>query len=465
MTPYNFTFYPYYTGKWSIEGVSETATGTLSIDEHAITLDVLFQKNKMTSINEYFEITGVAYNEETESCKSEAFSFILKNARLQKTTLFAKGMNRIVFDIDSLIVFVSGTFEEGRQLNQIRSGVMHCEALDRWFAPVFCNKTELSDDAIDTDHVVLEYENPSSYTLFEDEDIRLYMRFAYGFNIPNGTGFNLTNKVFVNVEYKHDIQDLYSAKSMLERTLHFFTLIWNDVAEQEYFGFRVGKETYWWQRSLRYSHNHLEKHKTTFRTELEDFDADELSGLFSKWFDLYKDFANPLNEYFETLHNDSAYASSKMKSLLTVIDGLTRNIKVENNGRLADTEKIQRIKDIINKAEHISDEEKNFLLTQAVRSSGNSITDRFNEMMKSIDGLMDTIPQNFVPLVVNTRHYLTHGKGRSQKLIDEANYPLVVLLLENVIRAYLMNLLGIEQNTIRKAVQLFGKFNLNSETI
>ena len=89
-----------------------------------------------------------------------------------------------------------------------------------------------------------------------------------------------------------------------------------------------------------------------------------------------------------------------------------------------------------------------------LRSNGKEIKVRFQKL---IDSLMVVLPQNinsdFVTKVVNTRNNITHPNTDETNCFSKEQYEDVAYKLTQVIRAYMLKEIGVDDNMIIKIIQ------------
>lgn len=461
MASYNFKLASAYTGQWKVNGNDAEFHGTLTFSEDRIVLD-LQSKCHLYDYLALYCISGKAYpHSDSKTKNSKLLWFFIHDARIISSTTFFADINHIVLEVGS-VSFSENEIHNVSTNNNIRKCIVRSKTLDKWLLDVFLEKYDDNDNFLnpERDDITVNYTNPSSICLCNNENFEAKISFGYSTGTPDSEGFHIMHKSFLCITFKHEVSR-NEATSTVEKFIHFFMLIWNYTFEPDFVEYIEEDNRYFWKKSNENGLANYRKHKPTFRIDYSELKKPDLRNLLEKWILLYFDekYAFALSEYFDTIYNENSMPSSRLRNYVSVIDGLSKYYE-SSLPSITVSQKEQRLNDIVSQCQpYIRKDDFNFLKTQLTKKREHSITERFEAMLKDTTAMHQFVPDNFVPLIIDSRNGFTHTDP-DKKIIPHEKLSSANLLLENIIRAYLLLQLGMPNDLIKKAVYLFGEFKL-----
>ena len=440
MDVYNFRFAEQYNGFWKIKGSrGKSIYGILSIRDGNITLELVDQ-NLPTEQNPYSfvnEIRGYAYFKESEQ-KKNCYHFILKDIECRSYSVFGDRMVKTIYDVSYLYVSDRKNFKT----NRIRSCCIRNGLMESWVSNITLNSCSFDD----TKDIRFGYKQSEPLNLYYSTFERIYLYFSYDYNLPDKNGFRLANKTFLNVEFKK-VNHFVDSLNTLSSVHWFFSLIWNNSASPDYFCFRTRDGQFIFKESNKHSFR-FTPNDTLIRNNLSDFPEGIFSVLFEKWFLSLKSNYQPIESFFEVVYNDYMNPSSKIKNLLTVIDGLIPNEKAEK------VEVAKGCSALLNKVSmHINNKEKKLLKSLMFKAEPFTLKEKIDKALGDLSSYVELkIEEGFSIKVVNTRNVLTHPHKRTNNVYSKEQYRDLTFCLESLIRAFLLLQINMPSDIARKTV-------------
>jgi len=176
------------------------------------------------------------------------------------------------------------------------------------------------------------------------------------------------------------------------------------------------------------------------------------------WFDLYFKFTESIDTLFSVWGREMLPADQRLKSLMSVIDGLTNNFEMKGDGQTRDSKKRESIYQILEKVRSskcITHSELNKLSRTANKESIYSLGNRFCELLSPLESLLPPLLNNkYAFRCTNTRHKLTHIESEQEDVFRPEEFIEVVHNLELIISAYLLYKIGAKEELIRKTLHI-----------
>ena len=465
MNCYNFVFQKSYTGFWEIEGMDKSIAGTLSLLDNSIEIDLYCEGSLDIRIDGVKMIRGKAF--ENNQKNEHLYCFILTGFHLKKATRFFHGMYHTVLDVESFYIY-----QEGVNTNEILSACIRTQILDNWASTLIKRGYK---DSGEKHQVKLEYVSPDKLTLYKDPETELCIYIYFGLQQAySGNDVSIRPRCFLNIDFGKTI-NIHEAFKLIETTKFFFFLIWNNTFQPTFTEFRTSKGNFILKLSNKHSYQYFEDvTNSTSYTEIEDFDKNDsdsekrdianfstqqLEYALSKWFEMYSDYTDALDTYFDTISNKYIMPSIQIKNFVSTIDALSENCIIEENKDEKEIEKRKSLEKILEKTREVLKESELNQIRNAIWGKKKNkkpkipLEPRFNCLLTSISSLLpDEINEEFVKKIVNTRNNITHPKAQKLPAFSAVEYDNASYLLTKVIRAYLLNTLSFNSEIIKKII-------------
>ena len=463
MNCYNFVFQKSYTGFWKIEGMDKSIAGTLSLLDNSIEIDLYCEGSDIRTDNIKM-VQGKAF--ENNQKEEHLYCFILSGFHLKKKTHFFNGMYHTIIDVESIYIY-----QEGFNTNEIYSACFRTLILDNWASTLI--KRGYNDSGT-KDHVKLEYASPDKLILYKDPVTEFCIYIYFGLQQAyNGNDVSIRPRCFLNIDFGKTVS-IQEAYRLIETTKFFFFLIWNNTFLPIFTEFRTSNGNFILKLSNKYSYQYFEDDtNSTSYTEIEDFDdnyrdsknketakfsTQQLENAFSKWFEMYSNYTDALDTYFDTISNKYIMPSIQIKNFVSTIDALSENCIGEENNDEKEIERRNSIEKTLDKAKRVLSESEMNQIRNAIWGKKKKkpkipLETRFKNLLKSISFILpDEINGDFVEKIVNTRNNITHPKEQKSPAFSPEEYDDATYLLTKVIRAYLLNALSFKSETITKII-------------
>ena len=464
MNNFDFTFQDSYSGFWNIEGIGNHIAGTLFLYENSIELDLFYEGTIDLTNRKIKFVQGRAFSKNYFG-KEKEYNFVLWGFDFLKGTGL-RVINHSIFDVKGLYIY-----QNSFCTNEINSVCIRTPLFDRW-ASSFSKKGYKECDILSSDRVKVEYSSLGSLTLYRDPntDFRIFIYFGRQTSFKNNdVSIKLRN--FLNIGFGKTI-DINEANKQIEIVKYFFFLVWNITFSPTFIEFRTPKGNFILKLSNKHTFEYVwnSGNAGPFTTiddfgELKDLSPDDtffsqqLESSISKWLELYTNYNDALDTYFETISNRYITPSMQIKNNISTIDALSENFKDETDNDRQIDEQQDTLESIFNKIEDRLNESekkqlKKLMFSKKRKKQKKPLRDRFLILLKSISELLtDDINKDFVDKIVNTRNNLTHPKEEIYPAFSYNEYDEAAYLLTKVIRAYLLKKIDIKPKVIRKIIK------------
>ena len=463
MSNFDFTFQNSYTGFWNIEGISDHIAGTLYLYENSIELD-LFYEGHIDLINRKIKtVKGRAFSKDDAGNEKE-YNFVLWGFDFLKG-IDGRIINHSIFDVKGLYIYRNSFCT-----NEIKSVCIRTPLLDRW-ASSFSKKGYKECDILSPDCVKVEYSSLGSLTLYRDPNtnFRIYIYFGWQTSFKNNdVSIKLRN--FLNIDFGKTI-DINEANKQIEIVKFFFFLVWNITFSPTLIDFSTPKGDFILKLSNKHTFEYVWNSGNVGPfTTIDDFGevkklspndtffSQQFENSILKWFELYNNYNDALDIYFDNISNRYITPSMQIKNYISTIDALSENFKDETDNDRQLDEQQDALERIYNKIEEELNEYekkqlKKVLFSKKRKKQKKPLRDRFMILLNSISELLpEDINKDFVDKIVNTRNNLTHPKEEKYPAFSYDEYDEAAYLLTKVIRAYLLKQLDIKPKVIRKII-------------
>ena len=463
MNCYNFSFQKSYTGSWKFEGIEDEFTGTLFLHDNYFEIELIGKRYFDFIKNRQKNLIGTAFAENSNG-QEEQYDFLLCGLHFKKDTHFGGGLNHTFLDVESVLVS-QGAYN----LNEITSACIRTPLLDKWASSL--SKKGIKENFSNNGHFEIEFIPQRELTLYNniDTNLKIYIYFGWQRSFKDNE-FCIRTKNFLNIEFGDKI-NIEEAYKKIEITKNFLYLIWNCTFVPVFTEFRSTKGNFILKVSNKYSYQYIENNgNSSPYTEIEDpevgkegvqnnhpctISVHDIDMAIDKWFELYDNYTDAIDTYFDTISNWHISPSIKIKNFISTIDALSENLKGTTRPVPNDSRNGQFLQNIFQKTEGILDQkEKKRLRDLVLKEKTTYLKPRFRKLIKSLENLVpEYLNDDFVEKVVNTRNNITHPKDKEDNSFHPEDYDKAAYLLTKVIRAYLLKELSIQPKTIKKIIE------------
>ena len=440
MNNYGFHFSEFYQGYWNIAQIGRKIPGTLYIDKHSIRLELFWNNVTHRDLRVLSSATGYAYTEIDN--KKTCYYFVIKGLRLLSASWFGRHQSQYKFDVNNICLSDTPRFS----INGIVNCCIRTQLMDKW---VWDYVQESYSDwwpFKEKDIVEMKYQAKPLLTLFESPLYKLYLKFSYKANTPDAYGFCLSTHSFLNLELKKK-QKFYDALDLSESVIWLFSLLWNNQFSPDFIEFRTSKVKFIYKQSDRYSYKYRDVNNSSLRTNISEFNIEELSTIITRWFQLLENDIDLVATFFETQYNEHMSPSAILKNYMSVIDGLSRELKVPATGQSHNSQKYKRFEDILKTIKtYLRAKEYNEIKMAVLRESPSELKPRFVQLLNNLLEYANIeLNPDFCYRAVETRNFLTHPKASGKDVFHKEQYRDVAFCLEDLIRAYILNRIGVSK--------------------
>lgn len=447
---FDFKFQSQYIGLWRIEKYpSVELSGTLFVEKQSMWIDLFFKKGNIQLPTFVDSLYGSTYTYDMQQDKEKAIDVNLRNLYFVKFTNLGNGLSHFKYEVKELFIY-EGSFEK----DDIREISISSSFFDKWNSSILLNAfyDETTEETPDNQHVI-SFVQPNPYQLSKTDIVNIY--FYYGYSWRHGDmGQHIKQKAFLCIRPK-DHKSFDEATALVKQYCWLLFLLMNRVFQTDYMVLYTSKGKYIYRLSNKYAYHFLEDFPNAKpHTSLTDFTSEEISSIFSKWNSLYAEYQDAVDSYFETSYNLYLPPSSAIRNYISIIDALSKSLVGDDSEINPKTTKGKTLLSIFEKTEGIlSPDEKNRLKTWILHTKGTEIRPRFGKLLEKIKDLIpEYIDKVFVEKAVNTRHNITHPKIYEEYSFNQDEYEEVAYTLTKVIRAYILNELGVKDTMIKKII-------------
>ena len=310
----------------------------------------------------------------------------------------------------------------------------------------------------ENDGIELKYQAKPSLTIFESEKLCLYIKFSHAAHTPNAFGFDMTTNTFLNLNLKKK-HSFYDALDLTESVIWLFSLLWDNQFNPGFIEFGTEKLKFIYKQSDRYSYKYRDITHDNLITSISNFDDEELKTVIAKWFNFVEEERSALSTFFETQFNEHTTPATRIKNYVSVIDGLTRNVRVPSSGQISDKARLKKFDSSFKKIKDVlSQKEFNEIKMAILRESPAELKPRFSYLMEILKEYVkvDTEP-DFCKKVIETRNIITHPKSMGKDVFRKEQYVDVAYCLEDIVRAYILYRIGVANKLALKIMSSFSQ--------
>ncbi len=447
MNNYNFHFAESYQGYWNIAQIGRKIPGILYLDKHSIRLEVFWNNVSNGDFRVNLSATGYAYTEEENNKK--CYYFALKGLKVIRASWFGAHQSQYKLDVNHFFMSDAQEFS----VNGILNCCIRTSLMDEWVWDD--TKKSYSDfwPFNKSGGIEIKYQAKPSLTLFESSLYELYVKFGNGAQLPNSTGFSMSTHSFLNLRLKKR-QKFYDALDLSESVIWLFSLLWNNQFSPDFIEFGTSNAKFIYKQSDRYSYKYRDVNNSSLRTSIYDFDNEKLLTIIANWFQFIEKEMASIRIFFETQYNEHLTPSAMLKNYMSVIDGLTRELKVPATGQSNNNKKQKRFEGILNNIKpYLSHGDFNEVKMAIFKESPSELKPRFEQLIKILSEFIDVeLPSDFCKKAVDTRNLLTHTRSFGKDVYHKEQYRNVAFCLEDIIMAYILLKIGVSKGIAEKII-------------
>lgn len=452
MNNYSFQFADSYLGFWNIPKIGKKIPGTLFIEKHSIRLELFWNNVSAANMSTVSSATGYAYSEIDN--KKLCFYFALKGLRLANSSRFGNHQSKYKWDVDHFFMSDKPRFS----INGILNCCIRTHLMDKWVWDY--TKESYSDlwPFRENDGIELKYQAKPSLTLFESEKLCLYIKFSHAAHTPNALGFDMSTNTFLNLNLKKK-HSFYDALDLTESVIWLFSLLWDNQFNPDFIEFRTEKSKFIYKQSDRYSYKYRDITHDNLITSISNFNDEELKTVIAKWFNFVEEERSALSTFFETQFNEHTTPATRIKNYVSVIDGLTRNVRVPSSGQISDKARLKKFDSSFKKIKGVlSQKEFNEIKMAILRESPTELKPRFSYLMEILKEYVKVDTElDFCKKVIETRNIITHPKSMGKDVFRKEQYIDVAYCLEDIVRAYILYRVGVPNKLALKIMSGFSQ--------
>lgn len=445
MNNYGFHFAESYQGCWNIAQIGRKIPGTLYIDKHSIRLELFWNNVTHIDLRVFSSATGYAYTDIGN--KKTCYYFMLKGLQLMYVSWFGKHQSQYKLDVNYFCMSDKPRFST--------NGIVNCcirtQLMDKWVWDYTQNSYSNLWPFNENDAIEIKYQAKPSLTLYESALYELYIKFSNEAHTPNADGFSMSTHSFLNLRLKKK-QKFYNSLDIVESVIWLFSLLWNNQFSPDFIEFRTSNAKFIYKQSDRYSYKYRDVNNSSLRTNISDFNIEELSTIIRRWFQLLENNIDSVATFFETQYNEHMSPSAMLKNYMSVIDGLSRELKVPATGQSHNNQKYKRFEDIFkNIKPYLRPKEYNEIKMAVLRESPSELKPRFVQLLNNLLEYANIeLNPDFCYRAVETRNFLTHPKASGKDVFHNEQYRDAAFCLEDLIRAYILNEIGVSKEIADK---------------
>lgn len=449
MDRFDFRFEPRYVGLWHLPNNPDTLySGTLFLEKQNIYLELYFQNLGKGLPEEIDFLYGTTYSIDEIAEKENLEKIALQNLSLVRYKHFEGGLKHYKYEVKLFYIY-----QNELSFNDIKAIKIRMPILDEWASEYLAKGFHDVENTIpDPKLNIITYYPPSPYFLQTSEDVDICIVPTFCRKISDFSQ-SITQQANLGITFKKH-KNFTESKDSILKFCNLLYLLTNRIFSFEYITF-YNKNKFVYKVNEKFYYRYIDTPSgISPQTRLSDFSSEMIKKIFSKWNKLYENYGDAINSFYETQSNLYLPPSSQIRNYISFIDSVTKNFKGEVTIDLS-TKRAKQVKEILEKVDNVLEsKDKNALRMWLLRSNGKEIKVRFQKL---IDSLIMVLPPNinsdFVTKVVNTRNNITHPNTDEINCFTKEQYEDVAHKLTQVIRAYMLKEIGVEDNMIRKIIQ------------
>lgn len=445
----NFRFQSHYIGQWSrIDTPQEHFFGTLFIDQQKIWVELCSIDSMSKSLENIDALNGCTYSID-DTGKESAVNIFVEGLKFVRYFHSGNGLNlrHYTYSVDCIYIYEGELHKDKIGALTIRSTI-----LDKWASPIMIGAyhNEVFKQ-LPLSHHAIYFIPPYPYTLLRSRDFFVAIKFYCKYQIGGiNQGVEQSAFLYVSTHKKYSLTDFQTYVNQFHYLLFLLT---NTIFPIDYMFCEDGSNTFIIKPNEQQICRYIEPHNIIdIVTTSEDFSAEEIQSIFFQWVELYNKYGNAINTFFESLTNIYTSPASQIKNFISSIDALTKEI----NGNLGvvhpESKRAKTLENIFNR-NALTPDEKNRLKGWLLLEKGTELKSRFSKMLEQISKYLPTnLDKDFVEKIVNTRNNITHPSVEESFCFASNEYRKVSYELNYIIRAYLLDSIGVREDIINKLI-------------
>lgn len=448
----NFKFQSHYTGLWScINNPKEQFSGTLFIDQQKIWIELCYIDSRQELLENIDSLDGCTYSIDSTG-KETAVNIYAEGLKFIRYFRSGNGLKLMhyTYSVDCIYIY-----EGELHKDEISALTIRTKILDKWASPIMVGAyhNEVFRQ-LPSSHHAIYFVPPYPYTLLRSCDFFVELKFHCQYHIGEiNQGVEQSAFLYVSPHKRCSIIDF---QTYVNQFHCLFFLLTNTIFPIDYMFCEDGYNTFIYKPNEQQLCRYIEAHENADSiTTSEDFSNEEIQSVFLKWVELYKNYSDAINTYFETLTNVYTSPASRIKNFISSIDALTKEIKGNVGVVHPNSNRAKTLENIFNRNILTSDE-KNRLKGWLLQVKGTELKSRFSKMLEQISQYLPTNwDADFVEKIVNTRNNITHPYTKETFCFESSEYKKVSDELNYIIRVYLLSSIGAKEEIINKLMRYF----------
>lgn len=452
-----FRFQSHYIGWWHRpEQPYEKLSGALFIENQKIWLELYFEPDNSDFPQHLDTLSGCVCAVDNDG-HEYAVNITVEGLNYNKWIHHEDKLWHYKYTVSNIFIY-EGAFCK----DMVGSVNIRAMILDEWAANVLqAAYIEIPYEQIPHGHHVIYHTPPQHYLLLNNEKMTTYLFFSYSYTV-GGVNRGVKQKAFLRISFKERCS-FHEALYIVNQIQYLFYLLTNQIFPVDYLYVESINNAFFYKANdsilYRYIDNssNIEPH-----SQLNDFSECEIQSIFQKWIELYSNYSDAINSYFETRTNIYNSPASCIKNYISTIDTLSKTLKGTKGNIDLTTNRAKYLLRIIEKYK-INNSDSNELKSRFLNTSGVELKTRFSKLIEAIE---DYIPldlePNFIVKIVNTRHNIIHPQANQQPCYSSMEYKKAASQLNFIILSYLLVLLEVKDDIIKK-IRRLGGYNSYSQ--
>lgn len=442
MNNYHFQFQESYSGNWSFNRACDKLPGTLYLDEQGIRLELMFPAKEQRPDYNSNEVNGVV--EATLNGQNVVYHIKAWGLSLLYISV-SSSFCHIKLSVDHILLY-----SDIVDTTCIKSMLFRTKLLDKWLQDINSarcvdNQLELLVKDNGNPNYHLDLEPTRSVTIYSSDKEEYIVQLLFGIN-NNIASINITTYCFLRWRHKDSSEEI-DAITQRDKIIGLFSLLWNNYFSPDFVQYDTSKGNCIYKESNKYSRHYNCDSDVTITSDYTDFDIHDFKNIIETWNSFYEKYPYAMMLYHNVLQNDYMPFESRIKDLVDVIDGITKDIEVEESDVNHDWDSILEKIEISHSLEDSELEKlKNTLITVPF------LKRRMSSLVSLVSQYLPDLDPEFAVKSVNTRNHLTHVKNIRGPIYDRAQYSQLSNALIQVINTYILHCMGLNTELIKKIV-------------
>ena len=430
-----------YEGNWECPSCGEPIKGTLSLRNGNLTLELTDSQQHETDTYVPLILGKV---------KSRGTIYYIKLLNLKRTRIVdTLGGGDNVYTYNATDVFISDSKKSFTAA--IQAVCINSFLLSKWASKGNQNSLNCSLDWGEITFSYLDDETCNGKNgMFRQSRLS-------SIPMPTCHSGELPTKCFLEIQFTNKKDDFFDVQLHGKRIFNLFLLLSQAPIDVGYNYYTTDKGLFVHWSSLKHRYLLLEK-TFAYAYNFKNITPELLHGFVKKWEAVYLEFTNSIDIFFDLLGRELIPTEQRLKTYMSVIDGLTTKYELNGDGQTRDTKRRAELSGILEKVKSsrcLSSGEYNNLVRNVFCESNISLGNRFCFLLNSLQDLLpNRLNETFGYTCTNTRHKLTHVESDHPNVFSPFEYLGVVHDLETIISTYLLKEIGADNDLTRHTLHL-----------